>query len=878
MRRGLILLMILLLASPGVADGLPAGRVLRSFDFEEREAGNLEDTPMHWAKLEGPGLPHYVNAKLSTDDARSGKYSFRFDLNGGSLLYRYPHGYIKVAPQANYRVSVMVKASPLPNARARLTGYFTDIDGRPILASRKHSTPYAGGDGWKQLEIELEAGENAAWLVLELGLVQPSVWRQSTLGKQALYEQDITGTAWFDDLAVAQVPRVGLSCDAPGNIFRKSDPLALRVRLSDRFTDDLVARLIVTDAAGKQVFQRNGALDLVQTDDAKGKGAPKHASIVLPSDLPAGWYRVSMQLMSQGVTVGDESVDLIRLADDERQIEPDPRFGVVATQLPFEGWRELPTLLPYLGVARVKLSVWSESGEIDGSRQLEFALVLERLRDLHIVPTSCLAAPPPSIAALVGGSTWNHVLKAPPESWQPHLSHMVSRYAGYLDRWQFGLDEQATEFVNQPQMRQAYQTILGQFNTLMSKPDLAMPWPAMFESKSDLPMSVALSVPSEVLPHQIPLYVQELRQDPARRLSVSLQLLPADRYGREQQLRDLVQRIAYCLSTGLDRIDLPLPFAVQESGGSLVKQPSEMLLVTRTLLQTLGNATYKGRVPISEDVEAFLFDRHGEGVLLMWSRAASSGSTVQIVLGNQPRRVDLWGNVSPVLQPKDASGVIDVAVGPMPIMLVGIDGQLAQMRSSFAINNPLLESSFKPHVRRLRFSNPYPTTIAGKLRLAGPTGWSVVAQQSSFSLAPGESYDGAITIEFPYNSFAGTKVIDAEIELQSGAAGRFKVPLQVKLGLGDIGLSTIALRDGNDVLVQQVITNYSDKPVDYTAFAIFPDQARQERLVTQLKPGTTIIKKYRFTDADFTGGPKTVRSGVKETEGTRVLNDEVAVQ
>ena len=34
------------------------------------------------------------------------------------------------------------------------------------------------------------------------------------------------------------------------------------------------------------------------------------------------------------------------------------------------------------------------------------------------------------------------------------------------------------------------------------------------------------------------------------------------------------------------------------------------------------------------------------------------------------------------------------------------------------------------------------------------------------------------------------------------------------LGLSDVGMQTIALRDGNDIIVQQMITNYSDKPIN----------------------------------------------------------------
>src|SRR3954469_14298240 len=100
------LALILALLLPALARAQPAAvnRVLRTFDFEERGLGNAEDLPMNWAKVEGSGLPHYVNGRLTTDRARSGKYSFRLDLNGGSLIYRYDAGHIKVQAGAHYRV------------------------------------------------------------------------------------------------------------------------------------------------------------------------------------------------------------------------------------------------------------------------------------------------------------------------------------------------------------------------------------------------------------------------------------------------------------------------------------------------------------------------------------------------------------------------------------------------------------------------------------------------------------------------------------------------------------------------------------------------------------------------------------------------------
>ena len=148
----------------------------------------------------------------------------------------------------------------------------------------------------------------------------------------------------------------------------------------------------------------------------------------------------------------------------------------------------------------------------------------------------------------------------------------------------------------------------------MQKPDLAMPWPAWYELDGRLPATVALSVPSSVLPEQLPLYVHDIKNragaEKGPQLSLSLQRLEPQ-YGREVIIRDMAERITHALAAGADRIDVPLPFTVKRVGDELVKQPQEMLIILRTLLTTLGGTTFRGKVPIAEDVEAYLFDRDG---------------------------------------------------------------------------------------------------------------------------------------------------------------------------------------------------------------------------------------------------------------------------
>src|SRR5687767_6193931 len=401
-------LALLVCCLPATAGAQPAdaGRTIRTFDFEERRLGNREDVPMHWAKVTGPGLPHYVNGRLAPGVARGGEYAFRFDLSGGGLVYRYEHGHIPARQGGHYRVEGHVRTTVLPHARARLSAHLADQDGHPLAGTVRHSELYAAGradEPWKKLAVELSAqSPKAAWVVLELALLQPQHYATPSLGTRAIHPQDIRGTAWFDDVTVSQVPKVVISTGRPGGVLRRSDPPRLTVQIDDRFTDDLAARLAVRNAAGKLVYQRSGALDAGGTADAGGAAGDTPGrgrfGLDLP-DLPAGWYEASLVMSSGGDLLGAQTLAFIRLADDDDDGgRPDPRFGVVATSLPFAGWGELPDVLPMLSAGRVKLAVWGGDADIEGKDADPFDALLQRFQDAGIAPTACLLDLPPDVA------------------------------------------------------------------------------------------------------------------------------------------------------------------------------------------------------------------------------------------------------------------------------------------------------------------------------------------------------------------------------------------------------------------------------------------------------------------------------------------------
>src|SRR5262249_5823185 len=147
--------------------------------------------------------------------------------------------------------------------------------------------------------------------------------------------------------------------------------------------------------------------------------------LALPS-LPPGWYEASLVMTSREQYVGRQKLDFILLADNATPLRPDDRFGIVATELPFDGWSELPQILPLLSTGRVKLAVWSSQGDIQQIDSNGFDLLLVHLQELSITPTACLLELPPQITRKMIEPSWVELLKANPEDWQPRLATMIS--------------------------------------------------------------------------------------------------------------------------------------------------------------------------------------------------------------------------------------------------------------------------------------------------------------------------------------------------------------------------------------------------------------------------------------------------------------------
>jgi hypothetical protein len=896
MKRFLLILVLLMSTR---AFGAGPSRRLCGFDFEERALGNDEDQPMHWTRQAGDGFPHYVTGRLTTDKARSGKYSFRMDLNGGSCVYYYDPTRIPVATGAHYHVEVFCQTTTLQHARARISAYLVDTDFKPVPGSEKHSAPFCSEgveDTWTPLSVDITADtDKREFLVLKLELLQPEKLGDVMPGRATTFDQDIHGTAWFDDLTVEQVPLLTLSSDHPGNVFGKSDQPVLTALLNDRTTDDLTTRLIVTDMQGRQIYQQTAGMESAEhVSDLVRK-------LTLPLPMtPPGWYRASLLMTTDGQIIGRQTLDFVRLGDDGYKTQPDGRFGFDAIDIPFDAWPDLTRVLPTLSAGRVKLAVWSTSDDVGLHYGNKLDEVLETFQNEGILPTGCLIALPPQVARKARGDAWSQLASSPRDAWQPALAQLISRHAHRIDQWQMGSNDSAG-YPIEPEMRSVYASVLGEFTRLIDHPDLAMPCPIDYEVPPPQPTSLVLSVPTTVLPSEIPLYLADLHGRSMQSTTLSLSLLDPGSYDRSVRIADLTQRIVYSLSAGATHLDLPLPLVNRQQGETASLQPTDLLPPIRTLLTALANTTCRGRLPVADGVTAFLFERNGRGTVVLWSDHDPAEQTLAVDVTDDSAIQTLDGTLTavrraagPAVKPDEmvlddggvhraggngpaADGTIKLVVGRSPILITNVDADLGRFRAGVNFDQPLIESNFQPHARHIRLTNIFNQPITGTLKLHAPKGWTIAPSSMAFTLNPGETFDRTVSLDIPFNSVSGPYPVTADVIVQTTKRSVLSVPLTLTLGLTDVGTQTMAFRDGTDVVVQQMITNYGDAPISYVAFASFPGRPRIERVVATLVPGKTALKRYRFLNVPA-GQPVKIRVGFKEMDGPRLLNDEAEIK
>ena len=862
-------------------------RVMQTFDFEEREI-HYDPEPMFWRKVtDREGFPHYSTGLLDTAHPRSGSYSFKLIPDGGSVGFQYDRRRILISPGSDFQVRGFVHLENAQSCRAQISCVLTNRIGRIIPQSR-HRSRLVGIDdlddnGWAALEVYLPGNfPQAKYLTVEVSVLQEEQWRHDALAASRIFRRDVNAIAWFDDIAIYQLPRVILSTDQPGNVFDGDQVARLQVVVEGITLLDYQINLRVSHVRGEVIRQESWMLTGIE-------GAANARSIEL-ADLSAGLYRAELEIISTGTLIATRTLTFCKLAPLSGGAAASGRdFGIIALDEDVGDWDVALDLARRCNAKLIKLPVWRREAQQGGAifSEKNFDQKLINLHRNHIEVIATFSEVPQSLAAKmeIAQRSLLDVLSQDVDFWRPQVAFVLAQYARQVPYWQIGADLGGPAQMWDPRIRYVIDTMRQEFNKLAGETVLAVPLSSMFQvDHAQIGTAyVALAVSSAIAPPYIPDYLDDFRQRGLDHIWAAIEPLDSQLYRRQDILIDLAKRIAYTKKGFAEAIFINHPWRQRQNNGRLVNEPTELMLVFRTLADHLGGSHYVGQFEIAPGIPALIFDRAGQGCLFTWNsnydpQAQEPPPPLKLFLGGKPNQVDLFGNRKPLPTQR---GISTFTLSQWPVLLTDIDSRIALLRASLEIEPDIVDATISKQELILSFVNPFSGPVSGRLRflLDQPhnRNWSLDPVAINFSLQPGETLRQRLGLKFPRNEVGGKKSLDAFFTLDADRTYQFKSSIPFELRLAGIEVNLFTRRVGpSDLLIQQVITNESDEQVSLNCFVDLPDQDHLERVIPRLQSGASATRSFLIRDADQWLG-ESIRAGLYDPKGTKRINYHIEI-
>jgi hypothetical protein len=848
---------------------ISARRIIKHFDFNERSLQNAGTVPLNWRPLRMAGFPRYLEGKFDEKVGRSSPPSFRLDLDGGSVAYAYEGNDIAVRSNSDYLVVAWVKTAGLVNARAYLTAYFLDRKGNRIPGTEQ-TTSFVGGTGkttgFEPIQVGLIGDvEGARYIGLTVWLTQSSVWDRRPQAPHNIQRDDVTATAWFDDLTVYRLPRVALSSSSPGNVFVVGEPVVLHPDVTDPDGLNLIARLTVDMIDGSFHDERN-----VPVRSGTASSEP-----VVYETLPVGFYNVRLEATTHGVPLVWRTLSLARIPEPFSSPQSIGRgFGAVLRDTDPAARNGQRALLSYVRPELVKLPVWYTQQAILGQNYEVTRAVDGYLQAILETGGNPVGIQMDNVARSTQSRenalrTMIDLLSEQPIAWKPLIAGTWSRYTGLIHVWQVGQDGDDALYLDH-RLGRLLSTLRREMASLMSEPMLASPVSTRYPPGTGPVADFrCIDVPVSVAPRDIEQHLRPLLGTDRSRAWITLECLDDRAYPRQMRLVDYARRLAATYFIDPGAVFVPAPWESQIEMVTAQVNPREEYLVLRTIADVLGGTIPVSRTNIGGHAECLMFDRHGQAVLFVWDDyAPPEGREHTLYLGDYAEQIDLWGRRTKLQTVGTAQ---KVRIGPVPSFIVNTPTWIMEFRRNFVVTPPLLEANFSAGEQAIEFKNTYHEPISGIVRIVSPENWDVRPTRATFALQPGQTFRQPLEIRFPINAEAGVEALLGEFSLDGDRRYQFTVPAWFELGLNGIDLDTYVFRRSSEAIVRVSMTNHTKQAVSFDGDLIVPGRQRASRLFQNILPGQSISKEFSIDNADQLVG-RQVRVHFNERSGTRVWN------
>lgn len=858
---------------PPVVRPQAAGRLVRVFDFEERER-NPGEVPELWHRAQDnpggerrPGFPLWnLAALVYTGDGGApfaGEGAVVLPTRGGSTSLLLAPGAIPVFQHADYRISARIRTEKLTHAGAAVAARFLDRAQAPIPGSEVRTQIARSNDGWTQVEIEaVGRWDEAAWLQLELLLLQPEqASPPAEPDPHRVWPQDYAGAAWFDQVEVIQLPRVEISTSVPGNVVTMPDAPILSMMVRDLTGERLSLVGEIQDVTGTVIDRGEQASGLgVITADWKPR-------------LPAsGWYRARVRVMNGERQVDEAYVDFVWLrpiADPSIGASPDTPFGLV---LPEQATPDAGTIARRTGVHAISLPAWSSElspREVPAREKLLSSAVSALLSQRHEV-TLTLPSTPALLAAQlkVDAADPLGALLSESQHWEPFLDVILERVGPRVSRWQIG--ESGNDLIYwRPSLAADVAAVRSALSRFVPSPRIVFggridrDWSGVRES------DLALLIPSDLEPEGVRIAAANwARQSSSSELRAVFE--PGGGHPRDTAPALARQTIEFWAGTS-EKGGAPAGVSLRGAWDQVGQRrpqlmPRAELAVWRTLTEQLGERKVVGEFPVAPGVRCYMLapttgSTRGPA-LVAWNEFAPPDQAVlREFVGDGPVRVtDIYGNTADA--PEGEKGAsrrppgVRVTLTESPVFIEGIDLPWCRFLATFRFDPPTLDAGGREQERTLVLQNTWTTGLAGSITVLEPGGlgkgerdrtWRISPRAARFLASPGETAKVNLTIGFSPVEEAGPRDFVFEVEVQSGGTyGPVEVRRRVEIGTPGLRMDLAALASGEDLVVDAVIANTGTDPTNLRMTAYAPGVPRAKASVSDLPAGNQTIKRFRF--------------------------------
>ncbi|MBO6739725.1 MAG: hypothetical protein JJ916_07695 [Phycisphaerales bacterium] len=877
-----------------------SGRIVKAFSFEERDLNPLP-VPLGWIRAQDdpavprdrPGFPIWNGAVLDYNaPAYDGIGSVKLPTNGGSTSLMLRHGELSIFPNADYLISAQVRTAGLEHAHARIVATFLDQRGEPIESSRTVSDLVQSETDWQKLTIEMEGIEqHAAFMQLELQLLQPEQQDRKDQLPFQVWEQDFDGAVWFDNLIIAQLPRLEISTGSPGNVVESETAPALQVLVRDLTGDRIHAQMRIYDVHDNLIDQR------VVSEGTKS------VRIETVPDLPGfGWYRAMLEVFVDRRLVGLRTLDFI-WAPPTTNLRGSGMFSVDTTMTDRRMLDATPLLIQGAGVDRASVRVWDHttlaSSINDDSPLFQ---TLEHLLREGIDLSFELAELPAPLATQIASDPQEvlHAFEDPNGDWTKWGSLMLDRFGQRVTTWCFGsLPSEEPPGPLYESLAQARVAISG----FVPGPTASVAWPIDRPLPSELAMpgmQIELIDDHSVSPDAIEQLVSQWKSErvlsdgsdtPSPKLALRLSPLehPSERSGMQtwSALGSLARKAISFWWAAKEGGENDYDYTLSLSDAWWVApgkrgqvMPASELIVWRTLANHLGGRdaiesldlipgvrmlVISGYV-VEDSGQAQPSDKPSGGLVLWLEEPTLDPVELSMPLALTPVRVfDVLSN-STTVHPIEVGNIgvptHTIRITRSPIIVEGINPELVRFLSSLRISPDELISQSGLHQHDLMIRNPWDIPISGRVFVVEPGGftgdpehidrsWEIIPRVVPFTLGAGEERAFPLNIGYSLGELAGEKQLVFDVELDADRNyPTLRVQRTIELGLPDIEMVVTAQRNDAGVTVVTASVSHTDTQDQYfELIAIAPNEPRIRRSINALPPGQAAVRQFAFTQA-----------------------------